>query len=180
PDREAKSIGAEVTYEHDLVGREEVEPTLLAHASRVAQRMHEAGLAGRCVTVKVKYHDFALRTRQLRLPDPIGDATSIFHAARKLLERVPLAGRRVRLTGVSVSELSELSVHGAQGSLFEPDGVDKRQRVESVMADLHARFGDKGLTRAALLDPSPDRPRDRSPDRSPDRPRDRKPDRKSR
>src|SRR5690606_39078706 len=149
PDREAKSIGAEETFDEDLVDRASIERTLLAHSVRVARRLHEAGLFARRVTVKVKYADFTLKTRQLRLPEPIDDATSLYEAARSLLERFPIAGRRVRLTGVSAGELSE----GApQPSLFTSPDRERRRALESVSAELGKRFGAAGLTRADLLD----------------------------
>lgn len=149
PDREAKSIGAEETYEDDLRDRATIERTLLVHAARVARRLHEGGLFARRVTVKLKYSDFTLKTRQLRLPEPIDDATSLFEAARSLLDRFPIAGRRVRLTGVSAGELSE---GVAQPTLFASPERERRRAVESVTAELGKRFGKAGVTRADLLD----------------------------
>lgn len=149
PDRDAKSVGAEETYEEDLTDRATIERTLLAHSVRVARRLHEGGLFARRVTVKLKYADFTVKTRQLRLPEPIDDATSLYEAARSLLERFPIAGRRVRLTGVSAGELSE----GApQPSLFTSPDRERRRALESVSAELGKRFGAAGLTRADLLD----------------------------
>lgn len=149
PDREAKSIGAEETFDEDLVDRASIERTLLAHSVRVARRLHEAGLFARRVTVKLKYADFTIKTRQLRLPEPIDDATSLFEAARELLDRFPIAGRRVRLTGVSAGELETAP---AQPSLFADPKRDRRRAVESVVGELRARFGNKGITRAELLE----------------------------
>jgi DNA polymerase IV len=149
PDRDAKSVGAEETYDEDLVDRALIERTLLAHSVRVARRLHEAGLFAHRVTVKVKYHDFTLKTRQLRTSEPIDDATSLFEAARALLDRFPLAGRRVRLTGVSAGELT----HGVpQPSLLPNRSRERRRAVESVVAQIRDRFPKGGVTRASLLD----------------------------
>ncbi len=127
----------------------------MAHSTRVARRLHEAGIFARRVTVKLKYHDFTLKTRQLRLPDPIDDATSLFEAARSLLDRFPIAGRRVRLTGVSAGELTA----APPPSLFPDPKRDRRRAVESAVASIRERFGGVGLTRAELLD-APGRPED--------------------
>lgn len=149
PDRDAKSIGAEETYDEDLTGRVEIERTLLAHAVRVAARLHEAGVYAKRVTVKLKYADFTLKTRQRELPEPVADATSLFEAARELLDRFPVVGRRVRLTGLSASELSD----GArQGALFTDPTKERRRAVETAVAELRERFGARGVTRAELLD----------------------------
>ena len=158
PDRAAKSVGAEETYDDDLRDAPAIERTLLAHSSRVAQRLREAKLAGRIVVVKLKYADFTLRTRRTSLPEPVADTTSIFEAARALLaqfERGP-----VRLTGVALSGLVDVDARGAlapgaQGNLFVDAGDARRERlgrVEDVVLAIGRRYGE-GVTRAALLNP---------------------------
>jgi DNA polymerase-4 len=128
PGHEAKSIGAEETFDEDLTDRASIERTLLAHSVRVARRLHEARLFAQRVTVKIKYHDFTVKTRQLRTQTPIDDATSLYEHARSLLDRFALAGRRVRLTGVSASDLSEGELSdAAAGSEQAP----ARRRVRS-------------------------------------------------
>ncbi len=148
-EREAKSIGAEETFDEDLTDRKTIERTLLAHCVRIARRLHESGLFARRVTVKIKYSDFTLKTRQQRLEQPTADATSLFEAARSLLERFALAGRRVRLTGVSAGELGE---DDAQRELFLDPEQKRRRAIESVTFELRERFGHAGVTRAELLD----------------------------
>lgn len=149
PDTAAKSVGAEETYETDLVTREDIERTLLAHAERVARRLHEGQLSARVVVVKVKYADFTLVSRRATLPEPVADTTSIHEAAVRLLERVPLRGRRVRLTGVSVADI----VDGLPQPPLFPDRVaEQRRKVEDVVARVAGKFGTAGLTRARLLE----------------------------
>jgi len=148
PDREAKSIGAEETYDEDLRDVPAIERTLLAHSQRVAQRLLHAGLAGRVVAVKLKYIDFTVRTRQATLPEPVADTGSIFEAARALLQRFRIAP--VRLTGVSVSDFV---ARDAPTTLFPDAAAAKRRVLERVMADVAGRFEGDGprLTRAGLL-----------------------------
>jgi DNA polymerase-4 len=149
PDGKARSIGAEETYEEDLVGAAEIAPTLLQHAGRIARRLTRAHLSARTVAVKVKYADFTLRTRRATLPDPVQDTDSIHRAAVELLGRVPLDGRRVRLTGVSVSGIED---GPPAPTLFRDEGAEKRRRVEEVAARIAERYGDEAaVTRATLL-----------------------------
>ena len=149
PDAQAKSIGAEETYEEDLTGAEQIAPTLLDHAGRIARRLIRAHLSAHTVTVKVKYDDFTLRTRRATLPEPVQDTDAIHRAAVDLLARVPLEGRRVRLTGVSVSGIAEGS---PAPTLFRDERAEKRRRVEEVAARIADRYGDEGaVTRATLL-----------------------------
>jgi DNA polymerase-4 len=149
PDGAARSIGAEVTYEHDVVGADAIRPRLLEHAERVARRLVRAGLSARTVTVKIKYADFTLRTRRATLPSPVNDTESIHGAAVDCLSRVPLEGRRVRLTGISVSGLVE---GGPAPTLFPDPSADKRRTVEALAARIADKFGDEhAITRATLL-----------------------------
>jgi DNA polymerase-4 len=150
PDAQAKSIGAEETYEEDLVGADAIAPTLLAHAGRVARRLVRAELWARTVAVKVKYADFTLQTRRATLPEPVQDTDAIHRAAMELLGRVPLQGRRVRLTGVSVSGITPRQ---PERTLFPDESAEKRRRVEEVTARIADRYGDeRTVTRATLLD----------------------------
>jgi DNA polymerase-4 len=145
----ARSIGAEETYEEDLVGTEAIARTLLDHAARVARRLVRAGLAARTVAVKIKYADFTLRTRRATLPEPVQDTDAIHRAAVELLARVPLDHRRVRLTGVSVGGI----VRGQPEATLFPDAqADKRRTLEEVTARIAERFGDEGaVMRASLI-----------------------------
>ena len=69
PDREAKSIGAEDTFDDDLTGVEALSPRVHAQALRVARRLRAAGLRARTVQLKLKRADFTLVTRRATLDD---------------------------------------------------------------------------------------------------------------
>jgi DNA polymerase-4 len=149
PHGAARSIGAEVTYEQDLVGADAIRPRLLDHAERIARRLVRAGLSARAVTLKVKYADFSLRTRRATLPSPVNDTSSIHRAAVECLSRMPLEGRRVRLTGISVSGL----VDGPQEPTLFPDrSSEKKRAVEELTMRIADKFGDEhAITRATLI-----------------------------
>jgi DNA polymerase-4 len=149
PDGTARSIGAEETYEEDLVGVEAIGATLLDHASRVARRLVRAELRARTVVVKIKYADFSIRSRSLTLPEAVQDTDAIHRAALECLSRVPLQQRRVRLTGVSVSGIE---AGPAAPTLFRDAAADKRRALEQVTTRIADRFQDEGaVTRASLV-----------------------------
>jgi DNA polymerase-4 len=148
PDREALSIGAEETFEKDLGRREDLLRYLLSQSSRVAERLFSEGLAAGGLTVKVKYADFTLKTRAMKLFEPVNDTDAIYAAAKELLERFELGHKRVRLTGVSATHLVP---HDGAPVLF-PDPKNVRgKKIEAATQALRERFGRKTLTRAALL-----------------------------
>jgi DNA polymerase-4 len=152
PARTALSIGAEETFDRDLRERRALELKLLDLASRVARRLVRTGLVSRSITLKVKYADFKLRTRSVRLPEPVADAASLHNAAKVLLDRVPPGP--VRLLGISTADLSPAPERAALG-LFTGEDADRRRRLEAVVLAVGDRYGAQGLVRAALLEEGP-------------------------
>ena len=152
-DRAAKSIGAECTYENDLTSKPEIARTLLAHASRCAERLTEGGIGARAVVVKLKLHDFTLLTRRKTLDAPASDAQTIYQACLELLDRFPLERARVRLTGVQVQDL--VAGEPVQATLFRDVRREKRKDVQNVLLAAKAKFGEgegSPLTFATLLE----------------------------
>jgi DNA polymerase-4 len=147
PERGAKSVGAEETYEQDLHGRSAIEATLLEHSARVAARLVREGLTARGVVVKLKYADFTLRSRRMMLHEPVADTGSIHAAARALLAQFPPDPRGVRLTGVSVTHISD---EPPPPALFPDKKAAVGKKVEELILSVEDRLG-ATLTRAALL-----------------------------
>src|SRR5712664_1292738 len=81
PDREAKSVGAEETFEEDLTSPEDLLPFLHEQALRVASRLRSAGLSAGTITLKVKYSDFQIASRQETLPRRTDDGAEIWRCA---------------------------------------------------------------------------------------------------
>ena len=109
------------------------------------------------VTLKYRDADFVTLTRTQALDEPTAVALELYHAAARLLSQVPSAGRKVRLLGLSASELTSLT---PQQLLLFADTTHKRLQAERAEDAIKARFGPQAITRAALLDqanPSPDR-----------------------
>ncbi|HEY2427499.1 MAG TPA: DNA polymerase IV, partial [Acidimicrobiales bacterium] len=119
PEREVKSVSHEETYARDLHDGTALAGEALRLADAVAARLRKAKLAGRTVTIKVRFHDFATISRSQTLPEPVDTVPAIAGAATALLEGVdPSPG--VRLLGVAVSNLSsgaarQLSLLGSEG-----------------------------------------------------------------
>jgi DNA polymerase-4 len=107
PDRERKSIGAERTFETDLVGREALLAAMEPIVEAVWTRIERAGAVGRTVTLKIKLADFRILTRARTVPVPISDrATFADHGAGLLDAALPLDDG-VRLLGLTLSGLGE-------------------------------------------------------------------------
>ena len=69
--------------------------------------MQEEGLAGRTVTLKLRYEDFQTVTRSQSLPCLINEYEFIRNTAVSLLKKTQAGQRKVRLLGVTVSGFPE-------------------------------------------------------------------------
>ncbi len=100
------SIGHEETFERDVSDRERLHEELRRMAGRVAEHLVSSGQVARTVTTKLRYPDFAIRSRSTTLPAGCADGARIGEVACALLDRA-LADRpgALRLVGVSVSKL---------------------------------------------------------------------------
>jgi hypothetical protein len=99
------------------------------------------------VTLKIKYGDHRIRTRQVRLSRAVSDTDAIFRVASDLLARFDALDSGVRLTGVSVSSLTKYP----DAELFPDEERTRRERLAVTTGALRERFGAAGVTRASLI-----------------------------
>jgi DNA polymerase-4 len=100
-----KSMGADDTFGRDTDDPAVVLREVLRLAAKVAGRLRTAGVAGRTVTLRVRFADFTTITRSRTLPEATDVTTEIFAAARQLYAALGLQRARIRLVGVRVEGL---------------------------------------------------------------------------
>lgn len=151
PWQQPKSIGHEHTFERDTVDVRQLEATLLDVADSVASRLRRHGLAAGSVQLKLRYEGFETLTRQAPLQHQAREAGPLYEAALVLLRRTLVAGRGVRLIGLTAINLADAQ----QLTLF--DAPDRTDRLTASIDAVRARFGDRSITRARLLTERPNR-----------------------
>ncbi len=107
---EPVSISRETTFDRDLHAvhdRAELTAVFTRLAEQVASDLQRKGYAGRTIGIKLRFDDFKTVTRDLTLPEPVADASTVRRAAGLCLKRVNLT-RRLRLLGVRASALVRL------------------------------------------------------------------------
>src|SRR5205085_4744019 len=116
-------------------------------ADAVASRLRKHALAGRTVTIKVRFHDFATITRSQSLPTAVDEGTAIARVAAALLDQVDVSAG-VRLFGVGVSNL----VAGGARQLSLDDVADAVQWTATADAidAVRDRFGPDAVGPAAI------------------------------
>ena len=158
PDRDAKSVGAEETFDEDLTGVEALRPRVHAQALRVAHRLRRAGLRARTIQLKLKRADFTIVTRRTTLDEPTDDGQTIYRQAARLLEGEP--ARPTRLTGVSAQNL--LPASAPQLGLFVPP-PRPADTLNRALDAITSRFGTAAITTGDIADGNRDDPTLRAP-----------------
>ena len=105
PHRIPKSVGAERTFNENLSSEIFMLERLEHIASELEKRLQKSKIAGKTVTLKIKYSDFTLNTRSKTLPYFISDKKLILETAKELLYQDKLQNS-VRLLGISLANLN--------------------------------------------------------------------------
>ena len=160
--REAKSVGHEETFATDVHAHEVAHGHVVRMADAVGARLHEAGLRGRTVSIKVRYGDFTTITRSHTLPRPVDSPHAIAVVAGALLDGVDLAAG-VRLLGVSTSGLTPTGADARQLSFADARALEVAPStapgagepgwddLETAVAAVRMRYGHGSVGPAALI-----------------------------
>jgi DNA polymerase-4 len=154
---DAKSISRDETFAADIDTDDELARELLALVTRAATDLRGDGLTARTVTVRIRDYDFKTRQASRTLDKAVISDRVILEVSHLLLAKLRKA-RRVpaRLIGVALSSLAA-DATADQLTLFErrDDALAEtdRDRVLARTVDrVRARFGDKGILPARLVD----------------------------
>ena len=104
-ERIAKSVAAEHTFEENLSSEIFMEEKLTVIAQQLEKRLLRNNLAGKTVTLKIKYSDFTQQTRSKTLPYFIANKALLHETAKELLYQERMR-ESVRLLGISVTNLN--------------------------------------------------------------------------
>jgi DNA polymerase-4 len=100
-----KSIGASETFGHDTDDRAVIVRELLRLTDRAATRMRVSGVAGRTITITVRFADFTTITRSRTLREATDVTQEIFREAVRSYDALGLQRARIRLVGVRLEGL---------------------------------------------------------------------------
>ena len=107
PHRTPKSVGAERTFEKNLSSELFLEDKLQNIAAILEKRLSKNKVAGKTITLKIKYSDFKQLTRSKTGTLYLSSQALIFEQAKELLYQEKLLNS-VRLIGISISNLNTL------------------------------------------------------------------------
>ena len=105
PNRITKSVAAEHTFDENLTSEIFMQERLEKIAAELDRRLKKQKIAGKTVTLKIKYSDFTQQTRSKTLPYFIADKSLLFDTVKELLFQERMKDS-VRLLGISLSNLN--------------------------------------------------------------------------
>lgn len=108
PDAPPKQYSTEETFPFDVTDIRWLKSKLREYAEQVFSGLQAMGRMGRTVSLKVKYHDFELVSREKTLDHYPVSGQEIYHVAAGLLVQKTLAGKKaVRLLGLGICGLED-------------------------------------------------------------------------
>ncbi|MBZ9730248.1 DNA polymerase IV [Salegentibacter sp. JZCK2] len=105
PNRIRKSLGAERTFNENISSEIFMLERLENIAEEIEHRLKKSKVAGKTVTLKIKYSDFTLQTRSKTISFFISSKELILENAKELLYQEKMKNS-VRLLGISLSNLN--------------------------------------------------------------------------
>ncbi|MFT5890211.1 MAG: DNA polymerase-4, partial [Dokdonia sp.] len=128
PNRIRKSLAAERTFSENITSEIFMMERLDHIAEEVEKRLSKSKVAGKTITLKIKYSDFTLQTRSRTLDYYVRTKDVILETAKELLYQEKMKDS-VRLLGISLSNLNTEDKKKAKKALEEKE-IDVQLRFE--------------------------------------------------
>ena len=156
-----KSVSNERTFATDVRTPAEIDDALAGLGAKVGQRLRHKGIAGRTVTVKLRFSDFTTKTVRRTISVPCDDERVFLPIARELVRSAWSPGIGLRLLGVGLSGFDDKA---AQLDLFAlPDEpapampAEERERLVRGIDAVKEKFGDSAVRFGREIKPPPPR-----------------------
>lgn len=151
PGRPDKSISHEVTFDKDLLDRDELLAELQRQAEAVSRRLRAQELMASTVVVKIRDPGFHTVTRSSSMRACSNNTKTLYTMARALFQnwRADHKSTPVRLLGMGVTGLEETGSGGHAAG----DRVDSNseQAIDRVLDNINRIYGEAGVVHGQTL-----------------------------
>lgn len=145
PYSEQKSISTENTFDADTTDVEFLQNELVRLTEKAAYDLRDEKKLTGCVTVKIKYADFEVRTKQ-EVTDYTALDDVLQQKAKSIFGKLYQRGQKVRLIGVRFSHLVPMTM---QMNLF--DKASEKLQLYNAIDNIKNQFGKGVITKATVL-----------------------------
>lgn len=126
PHRTRKSLGAERTFNENISSEIFMLEKLQNIAEEIERRLKRSDVAGKTITLKIKYSDFTQQTRSKTISYYISSEDLILEIAKELLYQEKMKNS-VRLLGISLSNLNT-------------EKADSKEEEKEILVQLKFKF----------------------------------------
>jgi DNA polymerase-4 len=144
-----QSIGANETFSYDMDDPEAILREYLKLTERASTRLRNRNLFAKTISITVRFADFKTITRSKTLPLPISSTHEIYQVVKDLYDALKLDRARLRLVGVSLSNLRD----DAPEQLMLGQREKGWREAEGAVDKAAARFGERSVRPARLYKP---------------------------
>jgi DNA polymerase-4 len=124
--------------------RDSTNSSVTSSAADVGRQTRGEGLAGRVVTLKIRFTGFETHTRRQTLEKPTNHDKTIFRTALALTKERAFQNRAVRLIGVGLSDWTSKETN--QMDLFATaDSGEKDKRLYAALDEIQGCWGKDSL-----------------------------------
>ncbi|MEX1003757.1 MAG: DNA polymerase IV [Acidimicrobiia bacterium] len=154
-----ESVGAQSALGMGTTDRADLSTVLLGLADRVSRRLRKKQLAGRTITVRIRFADMSAHTRAITLPTAVATTAALHHGGLPLLDdaRSEAAGP-ITLVGISVSKLERRTELQLELPFDDGDPIraGSLRGASALLVDeqidlARARFGSDAVGRASVV-----------------------------
>jgi len=142
----AKSVGNEITFEKDTLDKKKIERSLMSLCEKVSGRLRKENFKGRTVTLKIRLEGFKTYTRAVTAGIPTNFTNVLYKQIKNLYNGFDTRGKKVRLVGVSVSNLSPIN---SRERLFRESVDEKIENIHKAVDEIKEKFGDGSICRGS-------------------------------
>ncbi|MFC1576102.1 DNA polymerase IV [Candidatus Omnitrophota bacterium] len=142
---ETKSVSNELTFGKDTDDDRKLESALMTLSEKVSGRLRHDGLKGRTITLKIRLTGFKTYTRAVTVEKCTNFADVLYKEVKRLYNVFDKRGKKVRLIGVKVSNLSTA---GFRDSLFGETKDEKQEQIHKAVDRIKDKYGDDSIHRA--------------------------------
>ena len=142
---EQKSISTENTFDADTTDVDFLQNELVRLTEKAAYDLRDEKKLTGCVTVKIKYADFKVVTKQEMIDYSALDDV-LLQKAKSIFKKSYQQGQKVRLIGVRFSHLVPMTV---QMNLF--DKASEKLQLYNAIDNIKNQFGKGMITKATVL-----------------------------
>ncbi|MEG0771369.1 MAG: DNA polymerase IV [Clostridia bacterium] len=144
-----KSISNATTTVNNLESYEEIYKILLKLCDEVAYRLRIKSYSSSLISVTIKYDNFEKISKQKSLSVSIFSLYDIFCQAKELVNFL-WNKNPVRAIGVCLSKFTQIDT--TQQNFLKLEYQTKQEKIDVAADKMRIKYGDKFITRAAILD----------------------------